>query len=88
MNPDTFFFVDLILDQKVYSYGPYLDLESATIILFDLMPALANIKAQKNKYTYECRVVERIMDVEKEWEEISIHLIRNPSIVKKRQYEK
>ena len=84
MNPDTFFFVELILDEEVYTYGPYLDLESATIILFDLMPGLANIKAKRNKYLYECRVVEKVVDPEKEWEEISVHLIRNPSIVKKR----
>lgn len=83
MNPDTFFFVELIINEKLYPYGPYLDLQSATIILFDIMPALANIKADTDRYTYECKVVEKIMDNEKEWEEISVHLIRNKCIKRK-----
>lgn len=83
MNPDTFFFVELFVDDNKYSYGPYLDLQSATLILFDIMPAIANIKAKKERYIYECKVVEKIIDYVKEWEEISTHVIHNRCIRKK-----
>tara|TARA_R100001510_G_C7582796_1_gene155180 strand:- start:113 stop:367 length:255 start_codon:yes stop_codon:yes gene_type:complete len=83
MNPDTFFFVELFVDDNQYSYGPYLDLQSATLILFDIMPAIANIKAKKDRYVYECKVTEKIIDSKKEWEEISIHVIHNRCIRKK-----
>mgnify|MGYP003658422901 CR=1 FL=1 len=77
MSPDTFFFVRLIVDKDVYSYGPYLDLESATIILMDVMPAIAKIKAKKNWYSYECLLVESILHEQTEWQEVNTHLIQN-----------
>ena len=83
MNPDTFFFVELSVDEVNYSYGPYLDLQSATLVLFDIMPAIANIKAKKHRYVYECKVIEKIIDSKTEWEEISTHVIHNKCIRKK-----
>ncbi len=77
MTPDTYFFVELIVDKKHQNYGPYLDLESATVVMIDLMPALARIKAKKEWYSYESRLHEKIMDRETEWITLHTHIIEN-----------
>jgi hypothetical protein len=84
MNPDTFFFVELTVDNEAYVYGPYLDLESATLILVDLMPSIANIKAKNKSYSYECKISEKVMDSKDEWKDISTHIVQNRCFRKKR----
>ena len=84
MVPDTFFLVELIINKKSYEYGPYLDLESATVVLMDLMPALANIKASGGRYSYECKVHEVALHEKKEWERLNTHLIQNKCFRRKR----
>ena len=82
MTPDTYFFIELSLDSKIYIYGPYLDLESATIIMLDLIPTIARIKNQKKWYTYSCLLQEKIMDEKEEWVLVNTHIIENECIKK------
>lgn len=85
MTPDTYFFVELNVDGNQYSYGPYLDIESATIIMLDLIPLLARIKSKKNWYSYYCELQEKMMDSEKEWILLNTHIIENECMKKGRQ---
>lgn len=86
MTPDTYFFVELTLDNQEYSYGPYLDIESATVVMMDLIPLIAKIKNKKNWYTYCCKLQEKMMDLEKEWVLVNTHIIENECIKKGKTY--
>ena len=83
MTPDTYFFVELKIESEDYSYGPYLDLESATIIMEDLIPLMSRIKAKKTWYKYSCKLQEKIMDYENEWVLVNTHIIENECLRKK-----
>lgn len=75
--PDTFFFVDLSINNKIYKFGPYLDIEHATIILIDILPKVAAMYSKTNQFSYEAKIVERLMDQESIWKEISVPVIEN-----------
>jgi hypothetical protein len=83
MTPDTYFFIELKIENTFYTYGPYLDLESATVIMIDLMPLISKIKAKKTWYKYSCEVQEKIMDYEKEWVLVNTHIVENECLRKK-----
>ena len=83
MTPDTYFFVELNIENKTYTFGPYFDLESATIIMVDLIPLISKIKAKKSWYKYSCKLQEKIMDLEEEWILVNTHIIENECLRKK-----
>lgn len=77
MIPDTFFFVKVEIDNKEHVFGPYLDLQHATIILVDVLPQLLNLYTTNNKYSYQAKITENIMDPKETWKEISIPIVEN-----------
>ena len=78
LNPDTFFFVKFIINEKPYLYGPYLDLSTAIQILVDLAPSIAANMNIGKSYTYESMIHEKILsnvdNGEIEWKTINIPL--------------
>lgn len=84
MVPDTYFFIELNIDNSSYTYGPYLDLESATVVMIDLMPVIASIKSKSNWYSYESKLYEKIIDKDKEWITLHTHIIENKCYKKRK----
>lgn len=83
MAPDTYFFVELLVDDEPYNYGPYLDLESATVIMIDIVPVLAQFKAKRPQYSYQCKLKEKIMDAKEEWTTVNVLIIEEKSYRRK-----
>lgn len=73
--PDTYFFVELIVNGISSTYGPYADFESAARIMMNLMPEVARLIANTRKYSYESMIHERVLHEEKQWDHIHTHVI-------------
>lgn len=86
MIPDTFFFVSIKVDNKEYSYGPYLNLNEAIEILVDIAPSIGAMLARHNNYSYQATIEEKIIDEnanEGIWKTISTPLSEEKAYIKK-----
>lgn len=86
MIPDTFFFVSIKVDNKEYSYGPYLNLNDAIEILVDIAPSMGAMLAKRNNYSYQALIEEKIIDEncqEGIWKTISAPLSEEKAYIKK-----
>jgi hypothetical protein len=77
MIPDTFFFVKVEINKQEHVFGPYLDLQHATIILVDVLPQILTLYTKNNRYSYQAKITENIMDPKDTWKEISTPIVEN-----------
>lgn len=84
MIPNTYYFVELYIDEKLYTYGPYFDLEYATVIMVDFCPSIASSLAEKANYKYESKLCEKILQ-SSDWVTLNIHVLENMSYRKRKR---
>ena len=81
---DTYFLIEIEVDDNKSVLGPYLGLDYATVILVDHAPIIAKKLATKNKYTYRAKIKECILMKTGIWETISTPIKETNCIKRKR----
>lgn len=78
MHPDTYFIVKLWVNSELYIYGPYCDLQYATLILVDHLPEITNLLAKTPSFNYKAEIHECILqEGGMLWNTISVPITEN-----------
>ena len=77
MIHDTFFFVYFWIDDRKYTYGPYMDIEYAALMLVDILPSLVPALSSYNKFQYKAEIHECLLTTKDGWKSISTPIIEN-----------